>query len=154
MRWAEGQRRLDAATALSARKMLQSFVEEVETDLSRLNERLKEVSTASGVEILPLDDEILQLCVELYFIEIEPSDFDRAVLAAVLTKGRALTAVGIRDVNFCQLDSKMWPWEKQKTGQPRRPRPQLKKLYDAAGVWVYSDFTLTDPIRPADFPTP
>lgn len=102
---------------------------------------------------MPLDDEMLRLCVELYFIEIEPSDFDRAVLAAVLTKGKALKAAGITDVNFCQLDSKMWPWEKQKKDQPRRPRPELKKLYDAAGVWVYSDFTRTDPERPADVPS-
>lgn len=32
LHWAEGQQRLDAATTLSARKMLQSFNEDVETD--------------------------------------------------------------------------------------------------------------------------
>ena len=132
--------------------MLQSFVQDVRTDLSHLNERLKEVSTAPGVEVVALDNEILQVCVDLYFIEIEPSDFDRAVLAAVLTKGKALRAAGIQDVNFCQLDSKMWPWEKKKADQPQRPRSELKKLYDAAGVWVYSDFTLENPRRPANFP--
>ena len=48
---------------------------------------------------------------------------------------------------FATLDSDLWPWEK-KTG---RPRAELKKLYDDAGVRVYSDFMLTSPERPEGF---
>jgi len=88
------------------------------------------------------------MSVDLHFEEIEPSEFDRAVLAAVLISGRELRESGEADVNFAELDSKLWPWEKRTA----RARLELKRLYDEAGVWVYSDFTLTAPERPADFP--
>jgi len=88
------------------------------------------------------------MSVDLHFEEIEPSEFDRAVLAAVLIRGRELRESGEADVNFAELDSKLWPWEKRTA----RARLELKRLYDEAGVWVYSDFTLTAPERPADFP--
>jgi hypothetical protein len=68
----------------------------------------------------------------LYFKEIELSEFDRAILATVLTKGRSLRDSGETDVNFCELDSDLWPWEKK----TRRARAELTRLYDDAGVWV------------------
>ena len=89
----------------------------------------------------------LEMSLELHFKEIELSEFDRAVLAVVLIKGRSLREGGEADVNFCNLDQGLLPW--QKGGGPKA---ELKKLYDDAGVWVYSDFTLTNPKRPEDFP--
>ena len=91
-----------------------------------------------------MDDAVLGMSLELHFKEIELSEFDRAVLAAVLIKGRSLRDGGGVDVNFCELDSTLWPWEKKN----RQERAELKNLYDDAGVWVYSDFTLTNPQRP------
>ena len=73
------------------------------------------------------------------------SEFDRAVLATVLTKGRSLRDSGETDVSFCVLDSDLWPWGKSGRGA------ELKKLYDYAGVRVYPDFTLTSPERPEGF---
>ena len=96
---------------------------------------------------MPLDGPVLDTSVALHFKEIELSEFDRAVLATVLTKGRSLRDGGETDVNFCELDSHLWPWEKR-TG---RARAEFKKLYDDAGVWVYSDFTLKRPERPEGF---
>ena len=90
---------------------------------------------------------MLEMSVALHFKEIELSEFDRAVLAVVLIKGRSLCDGGEVDVNFCETDSGLWPWEKG-TG---RPRAELKKLYDDVGVWVYSDFTLRSPLRPGGF---
>ena len=90
---------------------------------------------------------MLEMSITLHFKEIELSEFDRAVLAAVLIKGRNLRDSGEADVNFCDLDSDLWPWEKGSG----RPRAELKKLYDDVGVWVYSDFTLTIPGRPGGF---
>jgi hypothetical protein len=78
------------------------------------------------------------MSLELHFKEVELSEFDRAVLATVLTKGRSLRDSGETDVSFCGLDSDLWPWQK-KTDQPR---PELKKLYEDAGVRGYSDFRL------------
>ena len=94
-----------------------------------------------------MDDAALDMSLELNFSEVELTEFDRAVLATVLTKGRSLRDSGETDVSFCELDSDLWPWKK-KSGEAR---PELKKLYDDAGVWVYSDFTLTSPARPEGF---
>jgi len=139
---------LDDLIAESSREMLRKFEGSVTADLRRVTEVLREITTASGVEVIPLDGTVLDMSVDLHFEEIEPSEFDRAVLAAVLIKGRELREKGQNDVNFAELDSKLWPWEKKTV----RNRPELKRLYDEAGVWVYSDFTLTSPARPPDFP--
>lgn len=109
---------------------------------------LREITRTEGVNVIPLDSEVLEMSVDLHFQEIEPSEFDRAILAVVLTTGHKLRENGETDVAFAELDSKLWPWEKN-TGNARRA---LKRLYDEAGVWVYSDFTLTSPERPPDFP--
>jgi hypothetical protein len=147
VRWAVEQKLLDHETAESARTMLSRFQERVTSDLAGLNDKLRSITSAAGVEVLPLDDAVLDMSLELYFNEVELSEFDRAVVATVLTKGRSLRDGGEADVSFCELDSKLWPWEKR-TGQPRA---EFKKLYDDAGVWVYSDFTLTIPERPEGF---
>ncbi len=150
IRWAAEQKAIDDPAAESARKILQSFEGCVTADLAHLNEFLREITTAHGVEIVPLDEKVLDMSVDLHFEEIEPSEFDRAVLAAVLIRGGEMLKQGVEDINFAELDSKLWPWEKKEP----RARPELKRLYDEAGVWVYSDFTLTAPERPADFPKP
>ncbi|MGB9204889.1 MAG: hypothetical protein WCB94_13105 [Terriglobales bacterium] len=147
VQWAFEKKLLDHETAESARRMLQSFQGHVASELAALTETLRAITSAAGVEVLPLGDAVLGMSLELHFKEIELSEFDRAVLATVLTKGRSLRDAGETDVSFCGLDSKLWPWEK-KTGLARA---ELKKLYDDAGVWVYSDFTLTRPERPEDF---
>ncbi len=148
LRWAAEVRVLDDVIAEASREMLQKFEGSVTADLRRVTEALREITTAPGIEVIPLDGAVLDMSVDLHFEEIEPSEFDRAVLAAVLIKGRELREQGENDVNFAELDSKLWPWEKKTV----RNRPELKRLYDDAGVWVYSDFTLTSPVRPPDFP--
>jgi hypothetical protein len=124
--------------------VLSSFEGHVSLGLTKLNDTLLDITKAVGVEVLPLDGPVLDMSVTLHFKEIELGEFDRAVLATVLTKGRSLRESGETDVSFCELDSDLWPWEKR-TG---RARAEFKKLYDEAGVWVYSDFTLTSPKRP------
>lgn len=109
--------------------MLLNFQGRVTSELAHLSDTLRTITTAVGVETVPLDDTVLDMSLELHFTEIELSEFDRAVLAAILTKGRSLPVNGETDVNFCGRDSNLWPWEK-KTG---RPLAQLKKLYDHAG---------------------
>ena len=144
--WAVEKTHLDDETAKSARVMLSSFEGHVRSELSNLNEKLLDITKAAGVEVLPLDGPVLDTSLALYFKEIELGEFDRAVLAAVLTKGRSLRDSGEGDVSFCTLDSDLRPLDR--TG---RPRAELKKLYDDAGVWVYSDFTLKSPERPDGF---
>ena len=127
--------------------MLSSFEGQVRSGLDKLNDTLLDITKAAGVEVLPLDDAALGMSVELHFKEVELSEFDRAVLATVLTKGWSLRDSGETDVSFCELDSDLWPWEKRN----RQPRAELKKLYDDAGVRVYSDFTLTSPVTAGRF---
>lgn len=148
VRWALEENLIDNETAESARRMLQSFQDRVTSDLAHLNDTLRNIAGSKGVEVVPLGDAVLNMSLELHFTEITLSEFDRAVLAAVLINGRSLSESGETNVNFCGIDSNLWPWEKR-SPQPRR---ELKKLYDDAGVWVYSDFTLTTPERPHGFP--
>jgi hypothetical protein len=129
---------LDQNTAEAARMMLSRFESHVTSELGALNGTLRGIIGASGVEVLPVNDAVLDMSLELHFREVELSEFDRAVLAAVLINGRALRNAGEADVNFCTLDSNLWPWRKR-TGQVQ---PELKKLYDDAGLRVYGDFTL------------
>ena len=147
VQWAFEKKHHDQWTAESARTMLDSFQGHVTSELAALTDTLRGITSAAGVEVLPLDDAVLAMSVELHFEEVDLSEFDRAVLATVLTKGRSLRDSGETDVCFCALDSDLWPWEKK----TRRARAEFKKLYDDAGVWVYSDFTLTSPQRPVDF---
>jgi hypothetical protein len=147
VQWAFEQKHLDHETAESARTMLSSFEGHVRSGLAKLNDKLLEITKTAGVEVLQLDGPMLEMSLELYFEEIKLSEFDRAVQATVLTRGRSLRDSGEADVSFCELDSDLWPWEKR-TG---RARAEFKKLYDDAGVWVYSDFTLTTPERPEGF---
>ena len=140
--WAVENKHLDYETAEAARTMLSSFEGHVRSGLAKINDRLLDTTKAAGVEVFPLDDAALRVSVELHFKEVELSEFDRAVLATVLTKGRSLHDSGETDVSFCGLDSDLWPWGKSGRGA------ELKKLYDDAGVRVYSDFTLTSPERP------
>ena len=147
VQWASEKTYLNHETAESAMMMLSRFEGLVRSGLDKLNDTLLDITKAAGVEVLPLDDAALGMSLELHFKEVDLSEFDRAVLATVLTKGPSLRDVGESDVSFCGTDSDLWPWEK-KTG---RPRGELKQLYDDAGVWVYSDFTLTSPERPEGF---
>jgi len=135
--WASEKNHLNHETAESARIMLSKFEGHVRSGLDKLNDTLLDITKGAGVEVLPLDDAALGMSVELHFTEVVLSEFDRAVLATVLTKGRSLRDSGETDVSFCELDSDLWPWEKKKVDQPRA---ELKKLYDDAGVRVYSDF--------------
>jgi len=144
VQWAFEKKHLDHETAESARKMLESFQGRVASGLAALTETLLAITSAAGVEVLPLDDAVLGMSLELHFKEVELSEFDRAVLATVLTKGRSLRDNGETDVSFCGLDSGLRP----------SARAELKKLYDDAGVWVYWDFTLTRPERPEHFGQP
>jgi hypothetical protein len=147
VQWAFENKHFDHETAESARKLAASFEGHVLGELAALTETLRAITSAPGVEILSLDDAALDMSLELHFKEVDLSEFDRAVLATVLTKGRSLRDSGETDVSFCGLDSGLWPWQK-KTGQPRS---ELKKLYDDAGVQVYPNFTLTIPERPGGF---
>ncbi len=119
VQWASEKKHLDHESAESARTMLSVFEEHVTAELEALSDTLRSITSAAGVEVLPLDDAVLGRSLDLHFREVDLSEFDRAVLATVLTKGRSLRGSGETDISFCELDSKLWPWEKKQPGQPR-----------------------------------
>ena len=109
VRWAVEQKILDNKTAESARAMLSTFQGRVTAELDCLKDTLRDITSAAGVEVLPLDDAMLKMSIDLHYTEIKLDTFDRAVLAAVLTKGRELRDGGATDVNFCTSDSDLLP---------------------------------------------
>ena len=54
---------------------------------------------------------------------------------------------GIEETVFCELDFHLQPWDKNSNRKDR-----LVELYDAARVWVYGDFLLQSPEKPAEWP--
>jgi hypothetical protein len=88
---------------------------------------------------------MLERAVELGAADLNLEPYDQAVLAAILVRGAVLRETGHGDICFCELDRDLQPWDKQ--GHVNRP---LARLYDEVSVWVYGDFALESPERPAD----
>jgi predicted nucleic acid-binding protein len=76
VRWAVEQKLLDQETAESAREMLLSFQGRITSELARLKDTLRGITSAVGVEVVPLDGAVLDMSLELHFKEIELSDWD------------------------------------------------------------------------------
>ena len=72
--------------------------------------------------------------------------FDQAILAGVLVSAARLWNARERGILFCEADSDLQPWDRY--GQAK---PPLKDAYDRSQVWVYRDFTLTEPQRRSGF---
>ena len=119
-------------------QLFELYRSEVRRQLDAIDQLLDELVQREGVEVFALDEAMLQRCLDLRRVadvqQMRP--FDEAILAAVLVRGERLRDGGATDVRFCTLDTDLWPWA-AKTGAPR---PGLLAEYDAAGVWVQSDF--------------
>ncbi len=89
---------------------------------------------------------MLDLANELTSEKVAQQPFDHAILAGILVSSFWLWNQGERGISFAELDSDLQPW-----GLKGGPKDDLRKLYDSAHVWVYGDFTLEFPPRPADF---
>jgi|SRR5580700_8817707 hypothetical protein len=99
-----------------------------------------------GLDIFDLDQEVMTRCTEYSFLSLGLKPFDQMILAATIVKSERLIAAGERNVAFCSLDSDLQPWDSK--GNPKFP---LVDIYDAAGVWVYRDFTLESPEKREDW---
>ena len=77
---------------------------------------------------------------------VAPKPFDHAILAAILVSAERLWEQGERGLSFCEADSDLQPWDKD--GNVKR---SLTTAYDQAHLWVYGDFTLTQPPRREGF---
>jgi len=145
--WARNTGRLTAdhtETTLRAVDQLDAFVL---SELKRLPETLDTLRSRRNLEVFALNDAMLERAVNLAFTDLWLKPFDQSVLAAVLVRARELWNAGERDLCFCELDRDLQPWDRR-----NQRRASLADLYDEARVWVYEDFTLTKPVRPAGWP--
>ena len=132
--------------ASTARTLLDKYEASIKRDLDGLDNRLKALTALPYLKILGLDDAMLARSTEIILAGIDLKPFDQAILAAVLVSAEKLWAAGERALSFCETDSDLQPWDRD-----GRDKPLLKEAYDKVHVWVYGDFTLTEPERPPDF---
>jgi hypothetical protein len=120
--------------------MLSHFEQRVASELADRNNTLRDITSSPGIEVVPLDDAVLNMTIELHFKKLKLSEFDRAVLAVVLIKAKKLRDSGETDIKFYEIDSDLLPFKGS-----LETRAALKALYDHAGVEVLSGFPLADP---------
>jgi hypothetical protein len=145
LKWAKGEGHLEAAQVESARQVLDQFERLVKQDLDNLEVRLERLKAEKGLEVFPLNEQMLEKSMSLA-TEVELKPFDNSILAAVLVRADDLRNKGNTDLAFCELDGDLQPWDKN-----GNTKPVLTRLYDDARVWVYGDFTLTTPEPPSDW---
>lgn len=145
--WARDNRFVTAPDEEAARRVLDQLEGRVKADLERLDEALENLKSANGVETFNLSQSMLERCAILSQAKLDLQPFDQAILAAILVRAEELRAEGIAEMDFCELDSHLQPWDKD--SNPKKP---LTELYDRARVWVYGDFLLQAPAKPAGWP--
>jgi hypothetical protein len=143
---ARAERTVSPDQERTTREVLGRFEQQVQVELRHLAETLEDLR-GEGVQIFPLNANMLERAVSLSTLDLSLKPFDQAILAAILVRAGELASVGEVDLCFCEADADLQPWDKR--GDPKQP---LTDLYDAAGVWVYGDFDLREPERPDDWP--
>jgi len=141
--WATTERTVGDEDCATVRRVLDQYEVSVLTELDNLDLRLGSLRNHPGVEIFPLNDEMLVRAVELSAQNMDLKPFDQAILAAIVVRAEALRDQGADDVSFCELDGDLQPWDKN--GRSKQP---LTNIYDSAGLWVYGDFAMENPPRP------
>jgi hypothetical protein len=118
----------------------------VGSDLKNLDQRLTALQREERLKIFPMNERQLESSIDLSF-RVKLSSFDLAVLSAVLGRAEQLLEDDKdAELAFCEKDSDLQPWDKQ-----RNARPELCDLYDPLGIWVYGDFDMASPERPAEW---
>src|SRR5258708_27466370 len=134
------------ADAATARVILSKYESSIKQDLDNLDNTLRTLAGLPCIDVFGLDDTMLDRATALALAGIAPKPFDHAILAGILVNAQRLWERGERDLSFCEADADLQPW-----GRYGDVKPELRAAYDQAHVWVYGDFTLTQPIRPPDF---
>ena len=146
IQWAQKNGEFNDGQARDAHQLAEKYVQSIRKELSGVPSALKRVAGLPCVRMFALDDEMLDLANELAFTKVAQKPFDHAILAGVLVSSSRLWSKGERGISFAEIDSDLQPW-----GQKGAPKDDLRKLYDDAHVWVYSDFALQFPPRRPDF---
>ena len=131
----------------TTREVLDRFEKQVLAELRQLDDTLSSIRREPGVEVFPLNGDMLERATSLSDSGIWLTPFDQAILAAILVRSEELRHAGELDLCFCEIDADLQPWDKR--GSVKQP---LAGLYDEVGLWVYGDFDLRDPVRPDNWP--
>ena len=143
--WARDEGVLNAGEDETTRRVLDMMEGREKADLRRLDETFQSLKAAEGIEIFNLSQQMLERCADLSYLKLGLQPFDQAILAAILVRGEQLLTDGSEDLAFCELDSDLQPWDKD-----RNRKERLAELYDKARIWVYGDFLLQAPAKPHD----
>jgi hypothetical protein len=146
IRWPHKNGQLNEGQAREAHQLADKYVQSISKELSDVSAILQGVADLPWVKMFALDDEMLDLANQLALTRVAQKPFDHAILAGILVSSSRLWNQGERGISFAEMDSDLQPW-----GSKGAPKDDLRKLYDDAHVWVYGDFTLQFPPRPADF---
>ena len=144
--WATPAGSISAEEATATRAVLNKYESNIQQDLDKLDDNLKTLAILPYIDIFGLDDAMLNRATDLALGGIAPKPFDHAILAGILVMAQRLWDSGERGICFCETDTGLQPW-----GRYGDDKPPLRDAYDQAHVWVYSDFTLTQPTRSPDF---
>ena len=131
----------------ATREVLDRFEQQVRGELRQLDDVLKSLRTKPGLELFPLNEQMLDRAIDLAQMDLPLRPFDQAILAGILVRAEELRSQGETELCFCVTDADLQPWAKQ--GHAKQP---LTDLYDEALVWVYGDFSMNAPERPEVWP--
>jgi predicted nucleic acid-binding protein len=137
VRWAKSNGKVLPQDAEIALKVFDQFDGLVATELTKVSERLRELSELPYLNLFPLSETMLERQVAVGALNLSLKPFDLAIFAAVLVKAEELFAKNNEVVYFCELDSDLHPWDKSGS-----PKPSIKKLYDDSHIRVYENFDL------------
>ncbi len=144
--WATPAGSVTPENANITRTILDKYESSIQVDLNKLDDNFRILAGLPCIDIFGLDDTMLDRATALALAGIAPKPFDHAILAAILVTAQRLWESGERGLSFCEADADLQPW-----GRYGDPKPELGAAYDQAHVWVYGDFTLTQPIRRPSF---
>lgn len=140
-----GKGQLAADHASMMRRILDQLEQSIISHRDAASGLLAGLTSATGVEVFALSERMLEMTLrpELFGLGLKP--FDLGILAAVLVRAEEIRHQGDTELSFCTLDKDLQPWHRESGAR----KENLARLYDDAGVWVYGDFSLTSPARPA-----
>lgn len=144
--WATPAGNVTRQNSSIARTILDQYESRIQEDLNKLDDSLRALAGLPCIDVFGFDDAMLGHATTLALGGIAPKPFDHAILAGILVTAQRLWEGGERRLSFCEADTDLQPW-----GRYGDPKPELRAAYDQAHLWVYGDFTLTQPTRRPDF---
>ena len=123
---------------------MDKYESSIQQDLGNIDNTLRKLASLPCLEVFGLDNRMIDRATELALRGIALKPFDHAMLAGVVVRASTLWDAGERTISFCETDGDLQPWDKY-----GNTKPPLRDAFNEAHVWVYGDFTLTQPQRKA-----